>query len=172
MFKCRILLLHIQVVLGSNTHPETVYPKEFRVPSQAKRQLLGQNPTITSEHIAPLITTWGHIKNSYRSTTSMPCSSCYASHFSVLLYISQSVHINICNDNNMISSSRYKCCQLFHMCWREIQQPTYREKSWIPPCSPSTAFPAYPQYSHLLFNAEYSAIMPVSLNISYIQICK
>jgi hypothetical protein len=39
----------------------------------------------------------------------------------VLLYIyvhmgsSQSVHINICTDNNMISSSRYKCCQLCHM---------------------------------------------------------
>jgi hypothetical protein len=50
--------------------------------------------------------------------------------FSVLLYIylhlgsSQSVHINICTDNNMISSSRYKCSQLFHTCWRAIQQPT------------------------------------------------
>ena len=90
-------------------------------------------------HHSTLITTWGHTENSYGSMTSMPCSSCYASLFSVLLYIylhldsCQSVHINICTDNNIISSSRHKCCQLFHMCWREIQQLTYREKSWIPP---------------------------------------
>jgi len=31
---------------------------------------------------------------------------------------------------------------------------------------PSTAFLACPQYNHLLFNAEYVGIMPVSLNIS------
>jgi hypothetical protein len=53
MFKCAVLLLHIQEVLGSNTNPETVYPKNFHVPSQATRQLLGQNLTTASDHITP-----------------------------------------------------------------------------------------------------------------------
>jgi len=151
---------------GFKYRPRDCLPKGISCSFSGQKAIAGtESDHNLWPHCSTLITTWGHIQNSYRSTTSTLCSSCYAS-LSVLLYIRQSVHINMCTDNNMISPSRYKCCQLFHMCRREIQQPTYRRKSWIPPSPTSTAFLACPQYNHLLLNAEYSRIMPVSLNVS------